>query len=75
MERLFQYLIIIYIIVCLFLFFRRPMWLVDDNGNLKTFGTGSNKKTVFSYSTITLFLAILLYFVYNMIRLRRLNMY
>jgi len=51
------------------------LWLIDNEGNLKTFGTGNDKKTVFSYSTVTLFLAIILYFVYNMIRLRRLNMY
>ena len=75
MDRLFQYLLIIYIIICLFLFFSKPNWLIDNDGNLKTFGTGNDKKTIFSYSTITLFLAIILYFVYNMIRLRRLNMY
>lgn len=75
MDRLFQYLLIIYIFICLVLFFRKPSWLTDDDGNLKTFGTGSDKKTVFSYSTITLFIAIILYFIYNMIRLRRLNMY
>jgi len=50
MDRLFQYLLIIYIFVCLILFFKRPSWLVDNEGNLKTFGTGNDKKTVFSYS-------------------------
>jgi hypothetical protein len=75
MDRLFQYLLIIYIFTCLVLFLKRPSWLVDEDGNLKSFGTGNNKKTVFSYSTITLFLAIIFFFIYNMIRLRRLNMY
>jgi hypothetical protein len=75
MDRLFQYLLIIYIFTCLVLFFKKPSWLVDEDGNLKSFGTGNNKKTVFSYSTITLFLAIIFFFIYNMIRLRRLNMY
>ena len=75
MDKLFQYLLIIYIFTCLVLFFKKPSWLIDDDGNLKSFGTGNNRKTVFSYSTITLFLAIIFFFIYNMIRLRRLNMY
>jgi hypothetical protein len=75
MDKLFQYLLIIYIFTCLVLFFKKPSWLIDDDGNLKAFGTGNNRKTVFSYSTITLFLAIIFFFIYNMIRLRRLNMY
>jgi hypothetical protein len=49
--------------------------MVDEDGNLKAFGTGSNKKTIFSYSIITLFLAIIMYFLYNVLRLRRLNLY
>jgi hypothetical protein len=75
MEKYFQYLLIIYILFCLFLFFRKPKWLVDEEGNLKTFGTGSPKKTVFSYSTITLFSAIMFFAIYNLYNLRRLNMY
>jgi hypothetical protein len=75
MDKLFQYLLLIYIFVCLFLFFKKPRWMVDEDGNLKAFGTGSNKKTIFSYSIITLFLAIIMYFLYNVLRLRRLNLY
>jgi hypothetical protein len=75
MDKLFQYLLLIYIVTCLFLFFKKPRWLIDNDGNLKSFGVGDDKKSVFSYSSITLFLAIIMFFIYNMIKLRKLNMF
>ena len=75
MDKLFQYLLLIYIVTCLFLFFKKPSWLIDNDGNLKSFGVGDDKKSVFSYSSITLFLAIIMFFIYNMIKLRKLNMF
>jgi hypothetical protein len=75
MDKLFQYLLLIYIVTCLFLFFKKPRWLIDNDGNLKSFGVGDDKKSVFSYSSITLFLSIIMFFIYNMIKLRKLNMF
>jgi hypothetical protein len=66
-----KYIILIYILVSLFIYKIKPD-LIFKNEKMKQFGLGKNK-TIFSFHTILIFIAFLLFYIFELIWLRKNN--
>jgi len=69
-DNYFKYSVITYLIVSIYIWFKKPKIIFDNNGNLKPFGVGKTK-TIFYFPFITIILAIILYFLYFSLYLRK----
>ena len=60
--------IILYLILITIILYFKPAIIFDVNGNLKLFGL-SEEKTVFSFCVISLFFALISYYLFTLIRI------
>ena len=60
-----KYLIIIYLGISMMIWYYKPN-IIFNNKNTKKFGTGY-KKTIFSYHIVLIFLAIVLFYIFEII--------
>ena len=66
-----KYLIFVYLGISLLLWYYKPA-IIFDNNKTKIFGTGY-KKTVFSYHIVIIFLAIILFYIFEVIKKKKNN--
>ncbi len=66
-----KYLIILYLIISILIWYYKPKIIFNDE-KTKKFGTGY-KKTVFSYHIVLIFLAIILFYIFEIIWSKRNN--
>tara|TARA_B100000902_G_C26486800_1_gene517399 strand:+ start:217 stop:447 length:231 start_codon:yes stop_codon:yes gene_type:complete len=64
-------LIILYIIICLGIWYLKPVLMFEDD-KIKDFGLGNNR-TLFSYQIVTIILALILYYIFEIIWLKKNN--
>ena len=69
-DNYFKYSVISYLLISIFIWFKKPKIIFDSNGNLKPFGVGKTK-TIFYFPFITIVLAIILYFINYSLYLRK----
>ena len=69
-DNYFKYTVITYLIISIYIWFKKPKLIFDKNNNMKSFGVGKTK-TIFYYPFITIILAIIIYFLYFSIYLRK----
>ncbi len=60
------YAILFFVLSVLMIHLLKPSLIYDEDGNMKEFGTGHNK-TLFSFGVITVFLAVISFFIFTMI--------
>ena len=60
--------IILYLILITIILYFKPTIIFDVNGNLRVFGLSSDK-TVFSFCVISIFLAIISYYLFTLLRI------
>lgn len=70
-KRETQFLIILFIIVSVFLWYYKPSIMFNGN-KMKKFGIGGNK-TVFSYPIVLIVIAILMFYILEVITLKKNN--
>ncbi len=66
-----NYLIIVYVAVCLSLWYKKPT-IMFDGDNVIPFGLG-NGKTLFNYYIVVILIAIVLFYMYEIIMLKKNN--
>ena len=66
-----KYLIIAYISISIAIYYLKPELMFDKN-NVKKFGLGYGK-TVFSYQLVLIFLAFILFYIFEIVWLRKNN--
>jgi hypothetical protein len=64
-------LIILYIIICLGIWYLKPTLMFEED-KIKDFGLGNNR-TLFSYQIVTIILALILYYIFEIIWLKKNN--
>ena len=64
-------LIVFYIVICLGIWYLKPPSMFNDK-EVKSFGIGKDK-TLFSYQLLTIMLAIILYYLFEKIRIKKNN--
>lgn len=65
-----KYSIVIYLVISIYLWIKKPRLIFDNDKNIKQFGIGINK-TIFYYPFIIIILAIILYSVFYNLYLRK----
>ena len=65
-----KYSIIVFIVIAVFIWIRKPKCIFNKDKNLKRFGIGKYK-TIFYYPFILIILAIIIYFIFYSIFLRK----
>jgi hypothetical protein len=60
--------IILYLILITIILYFKPRIIFDQDGSLKLFGL-SSEKTIFSFCVISLFFAIISYYLFTLIRI------
>jgi len=65
-----KYSIILYLLISLIIWIKKPVLIFDNNKNIRPFGVGKNK-TIFYYPFILIVLAIVCYFIFFNIYLRK----
>ena len=55
--------VLIYIIVVIIIWYAKPRFLFDEEGNFKQFGVGKHKKTMFPVWLFLALLGIVIYFI------------
>ena len=60
-----KYLILVYLFISIIIWYYKPK-IIFNQKKTKNFGTGYNK-TVFSYHVVLIFLAILLFYIFEII--------
>ena len=66
-----KYLILIYLAISILIWYYKPKMIFNEKST-KNFGTGYNK-TVFSYHIVLIFLALILFYIYEVIWSKRNN--
>lgn len=66
-----SFLIIMYIIFCILIWYYKPNIMFKD-GKVKEFGVGKNK-SIFCYNIVILFLAIIMFYVFEIYWLKKNN--
>lgn len=66
-----KYLIIVYIALSLLIYYLKPE-LMFNNKSVKKFGLGYGK-TVFSYQLVLIFLSFILFYIFEIVWLRKNN--
>ena len=66
-----KYIIIFYIIASVSLYYMKPNLMFDKN-TVKKFGLGYGK-TVFSYQLVLIFLAFIMFYIFELVWLRKNN--
>lgn len=64
-------LIVIYTVICLGIWYAKPKLMFNDN-QVKPYGIGKNK-TLFSYQLVTIILALLLFYIFEIITAKKNN--
>ena len=65
-----EYSIVLYLIIAISIWIKKPDLLFNENGTVKEFGVGKNK-TVFYYPILLVFLAIMIYILFYSYNQRR----
>lgn len=74
MNPRFQTLILVYVLAAFLLYFMKPAFLFDADGNMKCFGTRMRHDAcIYSYSLIVILGACIMFYVYHLMELRRHN--
>ena len=66
-----SFLIIMYIIFCILIWYYKPNIMFKD-GQVQEFGVGKNK-SIFCYNIVILFLAIIMFYVFEIYWLKKNN--
>jgi len=69
-DEYFKYTIILFIIISIIIWIKKPKLVFDTNGNMRNFGIGE-KKTVFYFPIIIIFIAISIYYIFLNLYLRK----
>lgn len=64
-------LIVIYVVICLGIWYTKPKLMFNDN-QVKPYGIGKNK-TLFSYQLVTVMLALLLFYIFEIVTAKKNN--
>ena len=70
LDNYIKYSIVLYLIIAIFIWIKKPNLVFNDNGTVKEFGVGKNK-TIFYYPIILVFLAIIIYILFYSYNQRR----
>ena len=62
------YSILFYVLLMVLIILAKPSVMFDNDGNIKIFGTGSDK-TMFSFGVFSVIIAIISFYIFSMIDL------
>ena len=65
-----KYSIILFIVISVIIWIKKPKCIFDNDNNLKKFGIGNNK-TIFYFPFVLIVLAIIIYFIFFSFYLRK----
>jgi hypothetical protein len=65
--------ILVYIVICVLIWKMKPKFMFGVDGNMKNFGIGYNK-SIFAYPITVIILAILMFYIYEIILLYKANL-
>tara|TARA_B100000497_G_C7608848_1_gene365665 strand:- start:580 stop:810 length:231 start_codon:yes stop_codon:yes gene_type:complete len=63
-----KYSIILFLLISIIIWNKKPKLIFDSNNNIKQFGTGKNK-TIFYFPFLIVIIAIIIFFIFNMFHL------
>lgn len=63
-----KYSIILFLLISIIIWNKKPKLIFDNNNNIKQFGTGKNK-TIFYFPFLIVIIAIIIFFIFNMFHL------
>jgi len=69
-DEYLKYSVVVFLIISIYIWFKKPKIFFEDEGNIKSFGVGSNK-TIFYYPFILIVLSIVIYFIFYSFYLRK----
>ena len=69
-DEYLKYSIIVFIIISILIWIKKPKLIFDNNGNIRNFGIG-NQKTIFYYPLVLIVLAISIYYIFLNLYLRK----
>ena len=61
--------IVLYLFLISLIIYFKPKLIFNENGNIKKFGTGGKKKTIYPLWLIVLIMSIVSYYIISMIKL------
>jgi hypothetical protein len=67
----FQFLVFIYICISAAIWYYKPNVMFKDN-KIKPFGVGKNR-TIFSYPIVLIIMSIIMFYIFQLIMLKRTN--
>ena len=69
-DNYLKYSVCVFLIISIIIWIKKPLIIFDVNKNIKPFGVGPNK-TIFYYPLILIIMAIIIYFIFFNIYLRK----
>jgi hypothetical protein len=69
-DNYLKYTIVIYLVISIFIWIKKPKIMFNNDGQIKNFGVG-NSKTIFYYPMFLIILAVLLFSIFNSLYLRK----
>ena len=69
-DEYFKYTIILFIIISIIIWIKKPKLIFNKNGKMRNYGIGPGK-TVFYFPIVIIFLAITIYYIFLNLYLRK----
>jgi len=68
LDNYIKYNIIIFLVISILIWIKKPKLVFDSNNNMKQFGTGRNK-TIFYYPFVIFIIALISFYIFNILYL------